>query len=626
MGNNPGSEKQFSRRAAILAGGQVTLLTALVGRLYFLQVVESDQYKMLAEDNRINMRLLPPPRGRVLDRFGEPLALNRQDYRVVLIAEQTPSVEATLDALSQVIALSPYERRRVLREVARNRAFVPITVRNGLSWSEVSRIEVHAPDLPGATIEVGQSRAYPLGPMAAHIVGYVGVVSESELSSDPLLRLPEFRVGKSGTEKVYDIRLRGSAGSSQVEVNAFGRVIRELQRQDGQPGDDLVLTIDGGLQRYVSNRLGEESAAAVVLDIHGGEVLAIASTPSYNPNDFNQGLSRATWSALLGDRRTPLVNKAVAGQYPPGSTFKMMVVLAALEDGIVTTGHTVYCSGHMWFGDRRFHCWKRGGHGKLAMLEAIQKSCDVYFYDLARRLDVDRIAAMARRFGLGAPTGIDLPSESVGLVPTKAWKAAARGVPWQKGENLIIAIGQGSLLTTPLQLAVMAARIGNGGIAVRPHLLREVRSGEVTETMTPPAFEPIGVAKAHLEFVKEGMNRVTNHLGGTAYGARITRPGMEMAGKTGTVQVRRISKGERIAGLRKNKDKPWEERDHALFVAFAPVEKPRYAAAVVVEHGGSGSKVAAPIARDVLIEAQRRVPTEVATPEGTPAPSGGDAG
>ncbi len=602
--------KTFNRRALLLAGGKLALFGALVGRLYYLQVVEGDRYGTLADDNRVNFRLLPPPRGRILDRGGEPLATNRLNYRVVLISEQTASVEATLDALGKLILVTEREYRAVLRQSGRKRGFVPITVREDLTWAEVASVEVNAPDLPGVMIDVGQRRHYPLGETAAHVTGYVAAVSEDELTGDPLLELPDFRIGKSGIEKQYDLPLRGRAGDSRVEVNAYGRVIRELARQEGQPGDELVLTLDHVLQGYVSARLAGESAAAVVLDVVTGDVLALASTPSYDPNAFSNGLSRAAWREIVENERKPLTDKAIAGQFPPGSTFKMVVALAALEAGVLTPEHRVVCTGKIRVGDRTFHCWKRFGHGERQMVDAIEQSCDVYFYDVARRVGIDRIAKMARRFGLGEPTGIDLPGERAGLVPDRAWKLAKLGVPWQQGETLVVGIGQGYLNATPLQLAVMTARIANGGIAVKPRLVRRQRAGEdyAAAGEKAPTFAPIGVSPASLRIVTRGMERVTNSPRGTAYRARITEPDMAMAGKTGTSQVRRIDASERLAGIRKAEEKPWIERDHALFLAFAPVGAPRYSVAVVVEHGGSGARVAAPIARDILLETQRRDP------------------
>ena len=624
-----GRTKVFNRRAVLLASGKLGLMSALVGRLYYLQIVQADRYATLAEDNRINLRLLPPPRGRILDRTGVLLASNRLNYRVVLVSEQTPSVEATLDRLGKLIPISEQEYRKVLRESHRKRGFVPITVRENLSWAEVARVEVNAPDLPGVIIDVGQSRYYGLGVTAAHITGYVAPVSEDDLTGEPLLELPDFRIGRSGIEKTYDLALRGSAGNSQVEVNAYGRVIRELARQDGEPGDDLTLTIDIGLQSYATERIGEESAAVAVLDIHNGDVLALASTPSFDPNAFNQGMTQAAWQALLHNPGKPLSNKAIAGQYPPGSTFKMVVALAALENGVVGPDHKVTCSGKMVLGDRVFHCWKRYGHGERRMIDAIEQSCDLYFYDIARRVGIDLIAEMARRLGLGQATGIDLPGEADGLVPDRAWKLAYIGSTWQIGETVVVGIGQGFLLATPLQLATMVARLANGGVAVTPRLLR--RQGKPTAAavdVAAPVFDSIGLSPSALAVVTQGMDRVSNSPYGTAFRARIEEPGMALAGKTGTSQVRRISKAERKLGVRKNEAKPWIERDHALFVAFAPVEAPRYAIAVVVEHGGSGSRTAAPIARDILLETQRRDPARSDDIPGRlvgDAPGSGDA-
>ncbi len=604
-----GRNKLFTRRALVFGGAQLALFGALAGRLYQLQVVESDQYRMLSDENRINYQLLPPPRGRILDRFGEDLAVNRQTYRLVLVPEQTDSTDITLNSLQDMIQLSEEEKTRILREARRQRSFMPITVRDNLSWSEVSRIEVNIPSLPGVMIDVGESRYYPYGAETAHLIGYVGRVSETELSDDPLLTLPEFRIGKNGVEKVFDRDLRGSAGSRQVEVNAYGRIIRELARKDGQPGDDYVLTIDVGLQKFAATRLGHESGAAAVIDVHTGDVLALASTPSFDPNAFNMGLSHSEWQALVENPRHPLSNKAIAGQYPPGSTFKIIVASAALEGGHVTPEHKVYCSGHIELGNRRFHCWRKHGHGSLAMVDAIAQSCDVYFYDIAKRVGVDAIGAMARRFGYGATPGIGLPGEAGGLVPSRDWKMAIHGEAWQKGETLVIGIGQGYLLATPLQLAVMTARLANGGIAVQPNLIREMIRDGVRIPAPRTAASTMNIAPASIATVAQGMNKVSNDPRGTAYAARISDPAMAMAGKTGSAQVRRISKSERESGVRKNEDLPWEFRDHAMFVAFAPVDAPRYAVAVLVEHGGSGAGVAAPIARDILWETQKRDPS-----------------
>jgi penicillin-binding protein 2 len=577
-------------------------------------VVNADEYALLADENRINHRLLPPARGCIFDRHGVILARNSPTYRVFVIREQTDSVPATLHRLAQLIPLPQQRVEEVLAEMRRRRPFVPIVVREDLDWTEVSRIAINAPDLPGVALDTGLLRSYPAGEVMAHVLGYVGPVSESELTSDgdPLLELPEFRTGKNGIEKVYDEALRGRAGLSRFEVNALGREIKELYRQDGEPGQDLALTLDLDLQRYVHQRLGaEQSASAVVLDIHTGDVLALVSVPAFDPTGFINGLSRDAWRDLTGNPRPPLVDKAISGQYPPGSTFKMIVALAALEAGLTTPDHEVFCGGATQIGQYKFHCWKRWGHGKLTLVEALSQSCDVYFYDVARRVGVDAIARMARRFGLGDKLAIDLPGERPGLVPDRAWKQATRGVPWQLGETLIVGIGQGYMQATPLQLAVMTARLANGGRAVQPRLVRSAAPPPEAAQEPVPA---VGVSDWALRFVKQGMYQVVNGQHGTARQAALSDPAVALAGKTGTSQVRRISRSERAAGVRKNEEKPWEERDHALFVAFAPYHAPRYAVAVVVEHGGSGSSAAAPIARDIIAKALELDPTRARAP------------
>jgi len=602
--------KSLSRRSLLLGAGQLGLFGLVAARLYQLQVVESDRFRLLAEENRINLKLLTPPRGQILDRFGRQLAINEQNYRVVLTREQTPDVAATLAALGQIVPIADADRARVLREMTRHRAFVPIMVAENLTWEQVSRIEVNAPDLPGVAIEVGQTRLYPYGPILSHLLGYVAAVSEAELqgSEDPLLQLPDFRIGKSGVEKTYDTALRGKAGNSQVEVNSIGRIIRELSRQEGQPGREAVLTLDVGLQTYTYQRLmGETAASAVVLDIHSGDVLAMASVPSYDANAFARGISSADWQALVNDPLKPLSNRSISGLYAPGSTFKMVVALAALAAGI-SPAQTVWCPGVYRLGNAKFHCWKRQGHGHVDMHDGIKHSCDVFFYDTAKRAGIDRIAEIGFKLGLGQVTGIDLPGERPGVIPTRDWKLANIGEPWQGGETLVTSIGQGFVLATPLQLALMTARLANGGRAVLPHLTRGFRDPGPDDPLRTGLFPPIGIPPEHLAIIDKAMDAVVNEKGGTAGRARIEEPGWEMAGKTGTSQVRRITMAERAQGVTKNEDLPWNRRDHALFVAFAPVGAPRYACAVVVDHGGGGSKAAAPIARDILIEAQRRDP------------------
>ncbi|WP_430469715.1 penicillin-binding protein 2 [Thalassospira lucentensis] len=595
----------FTRRALMLGAGKGLLLTGLAARMYYLQVLESDRYRTLADENRISHRLLPPPRGLITDRFGAQLAVNRQNYHIMIVREQTPDVRRTLEILNQIIDLGPGIIERVERDVAKRRSFVPVTVRDNLTWDEVARVGVNAPDLPGLIIDAGRSRDYPEGPHLAHTLGYVAAVSEKELNGDPLLELPGFTIGKSGIEKVYDLALRGKAGTSQVEVNALGRVIRELEREEGESGNTVVMTLDLELQRYANQRLSrQESASAVVMDIHNGEVLAMASHPAYDPNAFATGISHRLWNSLVNNPYSPLSNKAVNGTYAPGSTFKMCVALAGLESGIISADQRFFCNGHLDLGNARFHCWKRGGHGWVNMHNSLKHSCDVYYYEISQKIGIDRIAAMANKLGLGTETGIDLPNERSGLIPTKDWKEIQLGKRWQGGETLIASIGQGYVLTTPLQLCTMTARIASGK-AVKPHLTRDHVAPDGISSRQNEEFPDLQISRASLARVRDGMNGVSNELHGTGYRARIDIKGMELAGKSGTSQVRRITMRERqTTGVLDNDDLPWKYRDHALFVAFAPIENPRYACAVVVDHGGGGSSVAAPIVRDLLIKAQ----------------------
>jgi penicillin-binding protein 2 len=605
-------QKLFTRRAAILAGAHATLLAALAGRMYELQVVEADRYAVLADENRISLRLLTPLRGRILDRFGVALADSRQNYQLVIVAEQAGDVAATLDALGGLIEVGETDRRRVLRDVRRKHSFVPIVVRANLSWDEMARVEVAAPELPGVSIDQGVTRHYPFGETAAHFVGYVAAVSEQELDGDPLLELPDFRIGKSGVEKSLDTELRGSAGTSQVEVNAFGRVVRELARVAGKPGQDVVTSLDMTIQEFATRRCSaEQSVSCVLLDVVTGDVLALISSPSFDPVPFSTGLTSAMWQDLSNDPRKPLSNKVIAGVYPPGSTFKPVVATAALTAGVLTPETSFTCPGYLELGDATFHCWRHGGHGTLRLRDAIKRSCDVFFYETARRVGIDRLAAMARRFGFGGVLGIDIPGERPGLIPSRDWKLATTGTAWSQGETLIAGIGQGSVLATPLQLATMVARLVTGR-AVSPRLVRANGLMPTGGDPAPPDFPPLGINPRALALVLDGMNAVVNEQGGTAYAARITEPGFAMGGKSGTSQVRHISEFEREHGVRKARQIPWKERDHALFLAFAPVGAPRYVCATVVEHGGAsgggGSAVAAPICRDLLLEAQRRDP------------------
>ena len=589
------SHAKLSRRAALLGGAQLLFVGGLAARMRYLQVDQADQFRLLAEENRVNIRLIPPNRGEIFDRNGVRLAQNVPSYRIVMVREDAgDDLEGVLDRLASLIDFDDEAKARAMAELNRSAPFLPVIVAEDVSWEDVSRVSVNAPALPGVSPEVGLTRVYPRGSDFAHVVGRVGRVSQKDLDAledpDAVLRIPRFQIGKINVEARQEALLRGSAGTKQVEVNATGRVMRELARREGQSGADLQLTVDSKLQNYVQARLAGESAAVVIIDCETGDLVSNASAPSYDPNLFIGGISSKDYDPLLNSKYRPLVNKTVQGAYPPGSTFKMMTALAGLEAGLVVSDDIAYCPGHYEVGGRRFHCWKRGGHGWVDLKNSLKKSCDVYYYDLALKVGIENISAMAKRFGLGIRHELALSSVNSGLAPTKDWKLRNRGQEWVIGDTVNASIGQGFMLASPLQLAVMTARIATGR-EISPRLVKSINGVE----QPSGAGGSLGINENNLRKIRSGMYDVVNDRRGTAYRSRIIAEGMRMGGKTGTSQVR--------STVVNNADVPWEQRDHALFVCFAPFDTPRYAVAVLVEHGGGGSKAAAPIARDVMLQA-----------------------
>jgi penicillin-binding protein 2 len=600
--------RRLSRRALLLGTAQLGIIAALGARMASLQVYQADEFRMLAEENRINIGLISPARGLIYDINGVVLADNEQHYTITMTREGAGDVDEILARLNRLVALDPERLEKAREELGSRSPFVPVTVAERVSWQDVARVNVNAPALPGVVAELGRSRSYPQGLDMAHVVGYVGPVSDYDLSRiddrDPLLQIPRFQIGKTMVENNLERDLRGSAGSKRVEVNAAGRVMRELDRVEGTPGSDVQLTVDARLQNYIQARLSGESAAAIVIDVTNGDVKGIGSAPSFDPNVFVRGISVSLWNELnerdidTSLRRRPLAAKTVQGTYPPGSTFKMVVALAALEDGAIGPDETVRCVGHTDVFDTRFHCWKRSGHGNMNLNEGIKQSCDVYYYDIGQRVGIDKIAAMGRKLGLGERHDLPMSAIRNGIMPDKAWKREARGEEWRIGDTVNASIGQGYVLTSPLQLAVMAARIATGR-AVKPRLVRSIDGVDEPSG----AGESLGLNENNLRRVRSAMYDVSNHPRGTGYRSRIATEEFRMAGKTGTSQVRRITQAERDSGVTRNEDLPWSRRDHALFVAFAPADNPKYAVAVVIEHGGGGSTAAAPIARDVMLQA-----------------------
>ena len=596
------STRKMSRRALVIGAGQLGIVGALGFRMQSMQVDQADQYRLLAEENRIDIKLIAPARGLLFDLNGNALAENEQSYKVEIVRANTIDVDIVLARLQELIYIDPEDLEEVKADIRRSGRNTPVTIADRLTWEDVAKININTPALPGITATVGLSRRYPWRAELSHITGYVGPVSDYDLGrindQDPLLRTPRFQIGKTGVENKLEQTLRGSAGTVQMEVNAHGRVMRELSRQDGIPGKDVQLTIDANLQTYVQARLDGESAGAVVIDLENGDLRAIASAPTFDPNLFVRGISVKDWTDLNENKYRPLAAKAVQGTYPPGSTFKMITALAALEDGVIDAEETVNCRGFVEVYGTRFHCWKRGGHGNMNLHESLKQSCDCYYYEIAQRVGIDKMSEMAVKFGLGVKHDVPLSAVAKGLSPNKQWKTEVRGEDWRIGDTVNASIGQGYVLSSPLQLAVMSARLATGR-NVTPRLVRAIDGVETGSG----GGAPLDVNENHLRRVRAAMAAVSNHSRGTAYRSRITESVAQMAGKTGTSQVRRITAEERARGVTRNEDLPWERRDHALFVNFAPVDNPRFAVAVVVEHGGGGSTAAAPIARDITLQA-----------------------
>ena len=596
MNKDMNRSRIFNRRAGQLAAVMFAVVLIILGKLCYLQIYKADKYATLADSNRISMRLLPSPRGIIFDRNGIPLAINHHYYHALIIPEQAAGqTKKTLENFGRIIPLTSESYDEISAKIKSHRSFVPVKVMSNLSWEDMAKVEINLPDLAGITIDEVLARHYPYPYDTAHIIGYTGAVTEEDKSkeNEPLFNLPEFKKGKTGLESVFDKELRGKAGSRQIEVNVLGREIRELSRLTPEDGQNLQLSIDLRVQKAARSALGENSGAVVAVNVNTGEIISLVSNPSFDTNMFSGGISEKDWKLLSSDPFKPLINKAIAGEYSPGSTFKMIVALAALEAGIITENTTVNCEGYLDLGSHRFHCWKRHGHGEVNLKQALAVSCDVYFYEIARKVGIDKISEMARRFGLGTKEGIELPFEKSGLIPTKSWKQRIFGQPWQLGETILVGIGQSYVQLTPLQMAMMTARLVNGGYFVHPTLIKKT-----TKELQKP--EKIKINKHYLQLVNEGMEAVVNETYGTAGRAKIDGNLGKMGGKTGTTQVKRITREERESPDFDQKEIPWNEKSHALFVGYAPADKPKYAIAVIVEHGGGGSAVAAPIASQVL--------------------------
>ena len=609
----------------------------LVGRLYQLQIAQSENYQLLSDNNQFDKRRVLAPRGRLFDSHGRLLAGNSEVFELNMLPARVADLDRWLANVQKLIDLSPDDIERIKKDIADQPDFLEVTVKSGLTQRELARVAILSPVLEGALFYKSFRRIYPQGWMTAHVTGYVSPANQKDVSKNPQLRyLPGLRIGRSGVEHTLEPSLAGQLGVERIEVNAQGKPVRVLEDKPAEAGVDVNLSIDVELQAFATERLRRgksdvvplqkqevqmallqndelrahvttgdtlilrdergrlvppESGAVTVIDIHTGEIKAMVSVPSYDPNLFSGRLSLRDWKRLNEHPRTPMLNRAVSGLYAPGSTFKMVVAAAALEAGVISPSNKIKCEGSFEFGRRTFHCWNEKGHGFVDMVSSLERSCDIYYYQIALKTGINRINNMAKRLGLGEVTDIGLPSEQAGIIPDRDWKQENKGVPWTPGETVVAGIGQGFVLTTPVQLAVMTARIANGKKAVIPTM--QAQNGQ------QPDFADLQVSEDILAMMKQGMRKVMNGTFGTARKYDLKDYG-GIAGKTGTVQVKRISKEQREKGIIDNIDRPWKERDHALFVAYAPVNNPRYAISVVVEHGGSGSSMAAPIAHDIF--------------------------
>jgi penicillin-binding protein 2 len=587
---------ELAARIAVVVGLVLVAFVLIVARLWFLQVVLGPRMRMDSENNRTRLVRVPSARGVVYDRRGEILIDNRASFDVVFVPEDAPDRKGTLKHLAGVLGETETQLHERLRAPSKRPQYEGIVVRRDLDWNDVVRVETHQLELPGVSLQVVPRRTYPFGALAAHLFGYVGEVSEKELQSVDTATVRQGDVvGKASLEKAWDVELRGLAGEQQVEVDALGRRVRVLDETSDVPGDTLTLTLDRSLQQAAEDALGGRNGAIVALDPRNGEILAMVSHPSYDPNIFARGLRREESRALMQDPAKPLINRAVQGQFAPGSTFKVAVAAGALEAGIATQRSGVGCGGGTQFGNHYFRCWRKGGHGGVNLHEAIVQSCDVFFYQFGPRLGIDPMARYVRSLGLGVLSGVALDHEKAGTIPDTEWKMKRFKQPWYPGETLSVAIGQGYVTATPLQMANLTATIANGGTRYRPHYVQRVDApdGSVRKVIEPEVMGHAEISPANLQIVREAMRDVVMSERGTGKKSRL--PGITVAGKTGTAQV--VKMGERS---RSNKGAR-ATRDHAWFIAFAPYEAPEIAVACIVENaGGGGGAIAAPTVKQVL--------------------------
>ena len=606
----------ITRRMFILSAAKISVFFALVARLFYLQISENIKYRSLSDKNRLREWKVVPQRGIIEDYFGNKVASNTQVFQLHMMPEDVPNFEILFFKLSKIIKFDERKKRNLLKRLKKRKPWQPIIISDNLTWAEFSKLNVFLHDLQGIKPVVSVARKYFEDGSTSHLIGYVSDVSQKDLKNSELLReinTPGLKTGKNGLEKSLNSEIIGAPGLQRFEVNAYGKRIKELKYIQGKAGTNYRLTIDQEVQQYTSELLKEKSASICVMDIYTGDIVAAVSSPTFDPNQFVHGISQEYWNELIKDKKKPLINKSFAGLYPPGSTIKPIVALSALENDVISPKKVVRCTGNIEMYGQTYHCWKEKGHGYMNLRSAIKQSCDVYFYEVARRLGVDRLSITSKKFGLGKKVLGLLNEEKSGLVPDTKWKLKHIGKGWVLGETLISGIGQGYFQSTPLQLCLMMSQLANGGYEIKPriiddkHALQNVINAwreEFTNinndiNLNNPNLTKLYRNQENIKFVLDALYGATNEPMGTSYRSRLTKSEYIYAGKTGTSQIRRITAEERELKL-KQKDLPYERRDHALFVAFAPYKNPRYAFSVVIEHGGSGSSSAAPIAKKVI--------------------------
>ena len=584
-----------------VSGALICILAAfliLLMRLYYLQIVEGPEFRRQSQNNCVRLQDIPPPRGLIFDRDGVLLVENRPSFNVSIVPREAKKPKRVVHKLAELLHIPPETLFAKLAEVRGAGSFKPVLLRRDVSRDVVAIIEAYKLDLPGIVITVEPTRHHVEAKRASHLVGYLGEINSEELKRGcfPDNRIGDF-IGKFGVEKACEPYFHGKRGEQQIEVNALGQLTRVLKTEKAIPGKNIYLTLDIRLQRKAEALLSGKVGTAVAMDPSNGHILAMASSPAFDPNAFVEGMTYESWNDLASNEFRPMENKAVQGQYPPGSTYKIVTALAGLEEGVITEHTRFFCPGYYRYGDRTFRCWKRGGHGFMNITDALAQSCDVFFYQVGEKLGVDRLAIYAKACGLGLPTGVDLDKEAKGLVPTSGWKLIRMGVPWQGGETLSVAIGQGFDLVTPIQMLSLISTVANGGTRYKPLVVRRIESsdGSLVKKQVPVPLGRLSVSEKTLQIIKKSLMDAVNKSTGTGWIARI--PGVDVAGKTGTAQVVRMEED--------NKENPVDSihrhlRDHAWFIAFAPAEEPRVAVAVLIEHGGHGSKAAGPIAREMI--------------------------